>query len=97
MNNFYHPQWIHELLTECDEAESAAPLAIHRFNPSIAVDYGIPAALAVQYVHDRCHKSGLKGVLTTIDSKSEQVVTQSVGPRTSTSDKKLPMKIIEKS
>jgi hypothetical protein len=63
MDEASYQRWVHDVIFECNEAADAAPLAIHRFNPAIAVDYGIPAALVFQSVRDRCQKSGLKGVL----------------------------------
>lgn len=72
MNEAAYRRWVRDLNSECDDAENAEPLTIHSFNPAIAVDYSIPAALVFEYVHDRCHKSGLKGVLTTIDMLASQ-------------------------
>lgn len=63
MDQASYQRWVRDVIFECNEAADVAPLAIHRFNPAIAVDYGIPAALVFQSVHDRCQKSGLKGVL----------------------------------
>ena len=53
-------------MTECDEADNAEPQAIHRFNPAIAADYGIPAALVFEHVEARCLRSGLESVLVTL-------------------------------
>jgi hypothetical protein len=63
MNEASYNTWFNKLMTECDEADNAEPQAIHRFNPAIAADYGIPAALVFEHVQARCQKSGLEAVV----------------------------------
>jgi len=53
-------------MVEYEEACAASPLAIQRFNPVIATDYGIPAALIYEHVYTRCQNNGLKEVAATL-------------------------------